>query len=185
MTPASVAQFALGEPVALPQDTQEGPVAERNLVIGEPELKLRTSRAGVLDQMREPVVRHRLAPVPQDRAVSGACAFIARHLMWKRDLAALACGAKHRETDFQASPYPRGRRAGARGRARPPHRIRRSLPRAARTAAAAPPAATASLVDDDAVGQRPQVGALATHDDVPEMLMREACAAGGCYALPP
>ena len=67
-----LAQLALGETVALPEDAQEGPVAERYLVPGEPHLqRAHQSARRVLDQMRQTIVGYRLAPVAQNGCGAG------------------------------------------------------------------------------------------------------------------
>ena len=80
-------------------------MAERDLVLGKPHLQRAHERARrVLDQMREAIVRHRLAPVAQDGFGAGARS--SRDLMRERDVAALARGLQHREADFQRRHRP-------------------------------------------------------------------------------
>jgi hypothetical protein len=70
-----LAELALGQPVAFPQDAQEGPVAERDRVLGQPHLQGAHQRSRrILHQMGEPIVRHRLAPVAKDRLRAGRTA---------------------------------------------------------------------------------------------------------------
>ena len=53
-------------------------MAERDPVLGEPHLQGAHQRPRrVLDQMREPVVRHRFAPVAQDRLRAGGARLMA------------------------------------------------------------------------------------------------------------
>ena len=60
-------ELALREAVALPQHAQEGPMAEGDLVRGEPRLQRADERTRrVLHEMGEAVVGDRLAPVAQD-----------------------------------------------------------------------------------------------------------------------
>ena len=101
-----VAQFALGQAIALPEDAQEGPVAERDLVLGKPHLQRADERARrILDQMREPVVRHRLAPVAQDGFGAGAGSSTRPDARARRR--GLRARTQHREADFQRRHRPR------------------------------------------------------------------------------
>src|SRR4249920_2947159 len=62
-----LAEFALRQPVGLPEDAQECPMPERYAVFAEPHLQGTHQRArSILHQMREAVVGHGLAPVPEN-----------------------------------------------------------------------------------------------------------------------
>ncbi|KAG1376886.1 hypothetical protein G6F59_018222 [Rhizopus arrhizus] len=62
-----LAQFPLSQAVLLPEDTQESPVAERHVVVGQAHLQAPDKSArGILDQVRQPIVWNSLAPVVKD-----------------------------------------------------------------------------------------------------------------------
>ena len=102
-----LAQLALGQPVAFPQDAQEGPMAERDRMRGEPHLQGAHQRPRrILHQMGEPIVRHRFAPVAQDRLRAERTPSWQADLMRERDVAALARRAQDRQQHLEGRHRP-------------------------------------------------------------------------------